>query len=283
MTAAGSDSIPTVAIIMTCHNRRDTTVRCLEAVKAQQGHGARLDLFVTDDGSSDGTADGIRQAWANATVLQGTGHLYWAAGMALAERAAVMTGPDYLLWLNDDTLLVPDAVERLLATASQHRGAIVVGATIDPATGERSYGGRLRPGRHPQKLPALPLSDEPQRADTFNGNVVLVPWDVRQRVGPIDGLFPHAYADDDYGLRATAMGVPVLQAPGFVGSCRRNPPKQVPRSLRARWTQQQSPNGLPWQAQLRYLKRHGGAAWPVWLVAGQAKRLVGPSGESAEG
>jgi GT2 family glycosyltransferase len=261
---------------MTCHNRRDSTAGCLAVLKAQANHELAIEPFVTDDGSTDGTADAIRRVWQDATIIQGTGTLFWAAGMALAERTAVRTQPDFLLWLNDDVILDPDAVVRLTTTSSQYPGAIIVGATIDPMTGDRTYGGRLRPGWHPQRLTPLPLSDRPQRADTFNGNVVLVPWQVRQRVGPIDGGFPHAYADDDYGLRATAMGVPIIQAPGALGRCRRDSPRDV-AAIRVtdRWASLQAPGGLPWRAQARYLKRHGDWRWPLILLAGQARRVAG--------
>jgi len=262
-----------LAVIMTCYNRRDTTVRCLEALRAQDGLGAVPNLFVTDDGSTDGTSEAIKAVWPHATIIQGTGSLYWAAGMAVAERAAVGDRPDYLLWLNDDTVLDPDAVMRLLALSRNMPNSIVVGATRDPKTGEGTYGGRTRMDYHPQRLARLPLAQKVQRADTFNGNVVLVPWSVRLAVGPIDGAFPHAYADDDYGLRATAKGVPIIQAPGAVGTCPRNPAMpSSSKGLTDRWGQLQSPTGLPWRAQARYLRRHGDWRWPLLLIGGQVRR-----------
>ena len=263
-----------VAVVMTCHNRRDSTVRCLSALKAQEGGQAVLNLFVTDDGSTDGTSQAIQAHWPEATIIHGTGTLYWAAGMALAERSAVRSGPDYLLWLNDDTVLYPDAVPRLLAVSRDDPAAIVVGATVDPDTGEGTYGGRTRIDFHPQRFARLPLAPHVQRADTFNGNVVLIPWRARVAVGPVDGAFPHAYADDDYGLRATAKGVPIVQAPGAVGTCSRNPATpSSPGGLTDRWQRLQSPTGLPWRAQSRYLRRHGDWRWPVLLLGGQVRRV----------
>lgn len=264
-----------IAIIMTCHNRRDMTLRCLSSVKAQETESRSLDLFVTDDGCTDGTPDAIMKLWPNATVIRGTGSLYWAAGMALAERVALRTAPDYIFWLNDDTFLEGDAIDRLMSTARHYIGAIIVGATVDPLTGERTYGGRLRPSWHPQRFTPLPISDRPQRADTFNGNVVLIPWKARQKVGPIDGKFPHAYADDDYGLRATAIGIRIIQTPGAVGTCSRNPQEKEPsRRFSDRWQSLNAPDGLPWSAQARYLKRHGDWRWLAVLVIGQLRRLA---------
>lgn len=270
--AAELGELTRVAVVMTCHNRRDTTVRCLSALRAQ-GAKTELSLFVTDDGSTDGTSEAIRGVWPEATIIHGTGTLFWAAGMALAERSAVRHRPDYLLWLNDDTLLDADALPRLLAVSRDEPAAIVVGATVDPETGEGTYGGRTRIDYHPQRFARLPLSNHVQRADTFNGNVVLVPWSARVAVGPIDGAFPHAYADDDYGLRATAKGVPIIQAPGAVGTCPRDPAMPTSsRGIADRWQHLQSPTGLPWRAQSRYLRRHGDWRWPFILVVGQVRR-----------
>jgi len=236
-----------------------------------------LSLFVTDDGSTDGTGDAIRSLWPDATIVSGSGNLYWAAGMALAERAALEAEPDYLLWLNDDTNLEPGGLEMLLKISDDYPGSIVVGATRDPETEAQTYGGRVRVDYHPQRFRLLPISLSPQRADTFHGNVVLMPVSVCDRVGRIDGAFPHAYADDDYGLRATALGIPVIQAPGTVATCRANDDCLVPQSTRglaARWEQLQSPKGLPWRAQARYLRRHGDWRWPFILVSGQVRRAT---------
>lgn len=277
MVVGGVDPTKVIAVVMTCHNRRETTLRCLEALQRQEGHDATLALFVTDDGSDDGTAEAIRAQWPDAKVMLGPGDLYWAAGMALAERAAMADEPDYLLWLNDDTILTPDALRSLLALSQRMPATVIVGATVDPITGERSYGGRVRIDYHPQRFQQLPIAEAPQRADTFHGNVVFIPRAVRLQVGPIDGSFPHGYADDDYGLRATALGVPIVQAPGVLATCRRDEAAAQPPSggLAARWRQLQSPKGLPWKAQIRFLRRHGDWRWPLVLAVGQVRRLAG--------
>lgn len=274
MTAVGTAR--SIAVMMTCHNRCNVTIKCLRSLAEQRGDGIQLSLFVTDDASSDGTAEAIRAEWPDATILRGSGHLFWAAGMALAEEPAVASGPDYLLWLNDDTLLRAGALQLMLDVSENTPGAIVVGVTSDPLTGEQTYGGRVRLDYHPQRFRLLPVANHPQLADTFHGNVVLIPIAVRHRVGGIDGAFPHAYADDDYGLRATSLGVPIVQAPGFVATCPANErPLGLSGGPASRWRQLQSPTALPWRAQARYLRRHGDWRWPALLVAGQLRRVLG--------
>jgi GT2 family glycosyltransferase/glycosyltransferase involved in cell wall biosynthesis len=267
-----------LAVLMTCHNRRERTVRCLEALRAQDLPDVEARVYLTDDGSSDGTAAAIAGVDLSVKVIAGDGQLYWAAGMAMAERSAMEDDPDLLLWLNDDVTLDPDALTRLLTVHEQTPDAIVVGNVRDRDTGDKTYGGRSRLGRHPQRFRPVPSAGEVQQVSAFNGNVVLVPRGVRRLVGPIDGLFAHAYADDDYGMRASKLGVAILCAAETVGICRANPagawPTGGPTGVRAAWKQLQDPTRLPWRSQVRYLRRHGGPLWPAYLAWGYGKAIM---------
>ena len=263
-----------LAVLMTCHNRREQTLRCLGALRAQDTPDTELRVYITDDGSTDGTATAIMAVDMPIRVIAGSGELYWAAGMAMAERAAMCDDPDLLLWLNDDVTLDPDGLARLLTVHEGAPDAIVVGNVRDPNTGAKTYGGRNRLGRHPQRFLAAPPADQIQRVNAFNGNVVMIPRGVRNTVGPIDGLFAHAYADDDYSLRASKLGVAILCAAGTVGICSSNPAGPAQTSMRVAWKQLQAPTGLPWRSQVRYLRRHGGLLWPAYLAWGYGKAIM---------
>ncbi len=265
----------TIAVLMACYNRRESTVRAVQEVLNQQGPMV-VRVFCLNDGSTDGTGQALAGI-PGVQVHHGDGSLYWAASMARAEAAAMTADPDYFLWLNDDTYLYAGALEKMLQVSRQHPGAIIVGATRDPQTGLLSYGGRIRTSRwHPQRLQKLPVSDRAQNADTFNGNLVLVPRAAHRRVGTIDADFANSYADDDYGLRATAAGVPVIQAPGFLADCVVNPVTALPTGRgRAAWRHLQDPKGLPWQAQVKFMRRHGPWWWPGLLTVQTAARLAG--------
>lgn len=260
---------------MTVHNRRDATLACLRALFGQHGRGTHFDLevFLVDDGSTDGTGQAVTGEFPEITLIAADGSLYWAAGMALAERYAAGTDPVAYLWLNDDTFLFEDAVSRLWAAVRHHPRTIAVGATRATASGRITYGGRTRPGPHPLRLGPLKHADQDLACDTFEGNAVLVPAHVRHLIGPIDGSYPHAYADTDYGLRAAAAGVKIIQVGGFVGMCDSPQKHSKPLGLQAAWEDLNSPKGQPWRAQMRILRRHGDWRWPWWLLGGQIAQL----------
>src|SRR5439155_26563506 len=118
-----------VTAILACHNRRALTMRALRSFFGQLvATPVELDAVLVDDGSCDGTAEAATAEWSRLRVIRGTGSLYWAGGMALAEREAINAAPAYLLWLNDDVELAPYALECLFQTACSAAPAIAVGA-----------------------------------------------------------------------------------------------------------------------------------------------------------
>jgi GT2 family glycosyltransferase len=265
-----------ITALLTCHNRRESTLASLGSFFSQSIAGeVDLDAVLVDDGSSDGTRVAVATAFPNVLVVPGPGDLYWAAGMALAERHALTRDPDHLLWLNDDVSLDPDAIGRMLAVAHTQASqpCIVVGALRDPSTGEVTYSGVRRRGRglHPLRVEPVQPGDRPIRVETFNGNVVLVSRAVSAVAGPIDGRFAHALADFDYGLRAARLGVRSLLAPGTIGTCARRVPSapwlDPSLPVRKRFEFLVSPKGFPPHSAARYLRRYGGPAWPIFWVA----------------
>jgi GT2 family glycosyltransferase len=186
--------------------------------------------------------------------------------------------PEFLLWLNDDVTLDVTAVDRLLETAVTSPDAIVVGALLDPETGAVTYSGVVRSWWHPLRTRLVEPGDRPLEADMFNGNVVLVPRVIYERVGPIDGGFSHGQADFDYGLRARRAGFRIVVAPGSSGTCRRGGGQgtfhDTTLSLRRRWELMQSATGLPMRSHARYLRRHGGRLWPIFWAAPYVKLIL---------
>lgn len=184
-----------IAVLMTVHNRKQTTLRCLRELDQS------LDVFIVDDGSTDGTSDAICKEFPNANIIHGLGDLYWAKGMELAWRtAAEHEGYDGYLWLNDDV--------ELTRMPEFRDDCIQVGECVN-AKGEVTYG---------------------IRGDLFTGNFVYVPRSVYEKLGMICGEYHHAWADSDYALKAKKMGVKVVSC-GVVGVCEGHPNRPSLRGL----------------------------------------------------
>jgi GT2 family glycosyltransferase len=205
----------TIAVLITCHNRKDKTLACLEALYAQERLGLdfNVEVFLVDDGSSDGTSEAIRIQFPEVNIIQGDGNLYWNRGMHLAwETAAKTKNYDYYLWLNDDTFLYPSAISVLLP--DNLNNVIICGSTACPQTGKLTYGGRKL-----KEINRIPPTHDFQVCDYFNGNCVLIPRAIFEQVGNLDLNFHHALGDFDYGLRARKLGFKAYITPHFIGTC----------------------------------------------------------------
>lgn len=266
-----------IAVIMACHNRSSKTIACLESLfRNNHQVGCSVEVFLMDDGSTDGTEQVVSENYPQVNIIKGNGSLYWNGGMRVAFAAAMEQNFDYYLWLNDDTLLYPAAIETLIATAfdlqiKYGNDAIVVGSTQDENDGRLTYGGLIRP--HKWKSMTFNLinpCDEPVECEAMNGNCVLVPHSIAQVVGNLEPRFAHGMGDFDYGLRARKFGFKIWVAPGFVGTCGRNKiagtfrDRTLPR--RIRWVKMMLPNGLPPSSWLLFTFRHAGPFWLLFFI-----------------
>jgi len=266
-----------VAVLLTCHNRQTKTLACLDALfQCTLADQHTLDVFLVDDGCSDGTAAAVNKSYPLVNIIEGDGNLFWNGGMRMAYAAAMDIGFDFYLWLNDDTLLYQNAVQELVSTShdlqAQHKkNIIVVGSTRDTNDGRLTYGGLIRPSKwKATTFTLLPPRDVPVECDTMNGNCVLVPREIAEVMGNLDPQFTHAMGDLDYGLRARNLGFGVWVMPGFAGTCDKNAVansfNDASLSVVVRLRRMMQSKGLPPAPWLVFTRRHVGIFWFIyWL------------------
>lgn len=244
------------AILMTCFNRKQETLRCLKSIYSQKSVEAiSYDIYLVDDASSDGTADAIAAAYPNVKLLKGDGSCYWNGGMNLAWKAAAEHDYEYYIWINDDVSIGPDAFKDLFSSyavgVKKSGGSpVIVGCFSEQNSDAHAYGGfSVVRGRWTNSTKRLLPTGEVTACDTFNGNLVLVPRKVVKEVGFLDPQFTHSIGDKDYGYRCMRKGLPMYITPEYIGTCSRNSiggswtdPK-VP--LHERYKKLLMPTGLP--------------------------------------
>lgn len=215
-----------IAVLVTVHNRVEITVDGLSrlaSLTAPLMDEFELYVFLVDDGCTDGTASRVLELPLDLTVVKGSGSLYWNRGMVLAYQSALASGRNfdaYMLY-NDDVLLDTNFVSFLRVFRDRKPG-ILVGAFREPATDEISYSGLVRVRRlRPLSFRKSELSGDLVSVDTFNGNLVLIPASVYERLGGFDPVYTHSYGDIDFGLRAKASGVQSYVYGSTIGYCAR--------------------------------------------------------------
>lgn len=120
---------PAIAVVIPTYNRRDVMLRCLEHLRAQTVGPESLEVIVVDDESTDDTVSvlrGLTEPFAHFTVLQQKNSGPGAARNKGLER---VTAP-LTLFINDDTLLAPQAVAEHLRVHSAHPKSVVLGTFV---------------------------------------------------------------------------------------------------------------------------------------------------------
>lgn len=206
----------TIAVLLTVHNRRDTTMKCLGKLYENDLTGVQLNVYLVDDGSTDGTRESVEKAYPGVNIIEGDGNLFWNRGMWTAWSRAAREDYDFYLWLNDDTLLYDGAVRTMLdAYKDAKQEAVIVGCTCSVSDHNKvTYGGARGKLMDP--------NGTLQEVDHINGNFVLVSRNVYKKVGNLDYFYTHSFGDWDYGVRALKAGFKLYTTPRFIGTCERH-------------------------------------------------------------
>ncbi len=204
-----------VSVVIATYNRAEMVVRCVESVLKSDY--APLEVVVVDDCSPDDTAQRLRERFgadARVKVLVNETNLQVAASRNKGARAA--TGA-YLFLLDDDNVLVPDAVRRMVACFETDETLGLVAPVSVHQTGEKK--GRIwtlgsdfnrwtsQPKDH---LPNLPLAEFEPRMElyptTYSPNAFMVRRAAFEQTGGMDESFIITFEESDFGWRVGKAG-----------------------------------------------------------------------------
>lgn len=136
--------LPRVWVVVLNWNNAPDTLRCLASLERQDYPDLRI--LVVDNGSTDGSLERIREACSGLEALALTENLGFGGGMNRGMDYSLAAGAEYVLLLNNDAELAPDAVRLLVAAMEAHPGAGLAAPTIfhhSPPGAPWYAGGRL--------------------------------------------------------------------------------------------------------------------------------------------
>jgi GT2 family glycosyltransferase len=210
---------PLVVTVILNTNRRADTLDCLQSLAQSSYSNSRI--IVLDNASSDGSVAAIRAVFPSVQLLELTENLGYAGNNNVGIKAALQQGADWVLVLNEDTIVGPDCLAELMHVGESDQRIGIVGPMVyhhGEPTIIQSAGGSL--GRHweshhiAQNQPDTQQFSAPHAVDWISGCAILVRRAVIEQVGMLDERFFYYWEETEWCLRAKRSDWQIMHVPG---------------------------------------------------------------------
>ena len=214
-------------------NRLGDTLECLESVRSLNTDGIDLNILVVDNGSTDDSTEKLKSI-KDIKLISNKCNLGYAAGNNVGIRYALESGADYVIVLNNDTILEKNCFSGLVKTAedNQSLGALSpkiyfakgyefqknkykereLGKVIWYAGGVIDWKNVYGNGRGVDEVDK-DVSDKTTETDYATGTCILLTKEALKRVGMFDERYYMYYEDTDLSQRLKRGGFGVVYVP----------------------------------------------------------------------
>lgn len=206
-----------ISIILVNYNGLQYNDACIESLLGSTFCGG-LQIVVVDNASTDASYAELEERWGQhpqITLLQTGENCGFAGGNNIGIRKALESEPDYIMLLNNDTVVEADAIEEMVKLQKQQGGIVTAKIkyadqpdVIWSAGGE--FSGMIWKSSHTglnQKDGAAYEQD--RRCSFTNGCCMLMSRTVFEKLGYLDERFFLYYEDNEYSLRAKVRQIPI--------------------------------------------------------------------------
>jgi GT2 family glycosyltransferase len=209
---------PSVLVVVVNWNLKNDTIACLESVDKT---GYPCHIVVVDNGSQDNSVEHIAHRFPRAKVLALPQNVGFAAACNLAIEEGLNEHTQYVLLLNNDTIVHKDFFAELMRVAETRVQAGILGPKVySTAEPDRVWHAGAR--RRRWVLAAVDLGrnrrdegqfEQVQEVDYVFGCSMLVRRQVFEQIGMLDPNFFLYLEDMDLCLRAQAAGYRLVFVP----------------------------------------------------------------------
>lgn len=124
-------SLPPLSVAIVNYNTRDLLRNCLQSLRNSKG--VELEVIVVDNASSDGSAVMVEAEFPEVILLAQAENTWFCGGNNIGIDHATS---EYVLLLNPDTVVAPDALSVMLEFLMNHPTYVGVTAQMHYPTGE---------------------------------------------------------------------------------------------------------------------------------------------------
>lgn len=197
-----------IFIIILNWNGKHDTLDCLKSLSKIDHDGIKTHIVVVDNGSSDGSSGIIKKQFPQVAIIDNKTNLGFGAGANQGAKYAQANGADFLLFLNNDTMVNEDFLVALWEFCETCQKDVVSPYIYYHNSHKLWYcGGRvIWPIARIEPIKCIERDDFYQ-AELLSACCMLVSKKAWETVGQFDEKYFFGLEDTDWCLRAKKKGI----------------------------------------------------------------------------
>lgn len=209
---------PFVVIVILNTNRRQDTLECLASI--HQNVYSNYKSIVLDNNSTDGSIVSIEEEFPTVQIINIVENLGYAGNNNVGIEAAIDQGANWVLVLNEDTILDADCLYNLVKVGKSDHCVGVVGPMVyhhDEPNIIQSAGGMLNSSwdslHVAQNEPDQGQITEPHQVDFISGCAIMISRNALDQVGGFDKRFFYYKEETELCIRVRKAGWKIMHVP----------------------------------------------------------------------
>lgn len=210
---------PKVFIIILNWNGYDVTKECLESLSRVDY--ANFEIVVVDNGSKDSSPERLMRGFPGLTVIRNESNLGFTGGNNVGIRCALEQNANYILLLNNDTVVAPAFLSELIRVAESDARIGILNPKIyyfEPPTMLWYAGGTFNfwrgfPSHIGHRKCDRAKYNQMRQVTFITGCAFLVKATVVREIGLLDEQLFYTAEDTDWSIRALQAGYTAVYVP----------------------------------------------------------------------
>ena len=210
---------PKVSIIILNWNGKEDTIECLESLKNITY--PNYEILIVDNGSTDGSTEFFEKKYPSIEIIKNQENLGFAEGNNVGVYKVIERGTEYLLLLNNDTIVDPEFLTELVVVAESNERIGIVGPMIyfyDKKDVIQSFGSKFIKFTGKIYTYGCGLQDKGQfnkteEKELITGCVMLINKEVIEKIGCFDPVYFAYWEDVDLCTRTLKSNYKIVVTP----------------------------------------------------------------------
>lgn len=201
-----------IYIILPIYNRRDTTIKFVDCLKAQTYQ--NYQLLLVDDGSTDGTAEAVQNEIPSVVVIKGQGNWWWAGGLQQGinwfKSNNAIKASDLVLMINDDVIFDEHFLEKAVDLLNNKHNVLLHSTSYGIQTGRLVNAGV----KFDYKKMKFKQTIDPKETNCLATMGLFLRFSDLKKIGNFyPRLLPHYLSDYEFTIRAHNKGFKLYAHP----------------------------------------------------------------------